>query len=209
MMNKQRIEALADAVFAIVMPLLVIEIKVPELHSTDITASELWQELAELKPLYFSYFVSFAVLSMFWTSHHAFFQFFIKTLDRKLVQFNMLYFSLIALIPFSSYLIGRYPNNLAAIQVYGSNIFMAGVTAIGIFLYAQKAKEIEVHTVERRMLKQASIRLILTPFFALIGMLAGYLNITLALILFAFPIVFNIIPGSLNFLEKVFRFRIE
>lgn len=208
-MNKQRLEGLADAVFAIVMTLLVIEIKVPELHSTNITASELWQELAELKPLYFSYFVSFAILSMFWTSHHAFFHFFIKNLDRRLVQFNMLYFAFIALVPFSSYLIGRYPNNLAAIQVYGSNIFMAGITAIGIFLYAHKAKEIEVHKVERRMFKQATIRLILTPIFALIGLLVAYINITAALILFAFPIIFNIIPGSLDFLEKVFRFRIE
>lgn len=208
-MNKQRIEGLADAVFAIVMTLLVIEIKVPELHSTNITASELWQELAQLKPLYFSYFVSFAILSMFWTSHHAFFHFFIKNLDRRLVQFNMLYFAFIALVPFSSYLIGRYPNNLAAIQVYGSNILFAGITAIGIFLYAHKAKEIEVHPVEKRMFKQASIRLVLTPLFALIGLLAAYINITFALILFAFPVVFNIIPGSLNFLERVFRFRIE
>lgn len=208
-MNKLRLEALADAVFAIVMTLLVIEIKVPELHGAELTPAELWQELVEIGPLFMSYFVSFAVLSMFWTSHHAFFQMFIKNLNRLMVQFNMLYLAFIALIPFSAHLLGTYPDNLTAVLIYGSNIILAGVTAILIFMYALKSNEIEMHEVERRTLKQGTIRLVLTPFFAIIGMLVAFINLNIALTLFAFPIIFNIIPGSLNFLERVFRFRIE
>lgn len=208
-MNKFRVEALADAVFAIVMTLLVIEIKVPELHVEEITPAELWYELAKIGPLFVSYFVSFAILSMFWTSHHAFFHFFIKNINRLLVQFNILFLAFIALIPFSSHLLGTYPDNLTAVHIYGANILLAGLSAILIFAYAHKANEIEVHPVERRMMKQATIRIMLTPTFAILGMLMAFLNLTLALILFAFPIIFNIIPGSLNFLERVFRFRIE
>lgn len=208
-MNKFRLEALADAVFAIVMTLLVIEIKVPELHIEELSPTDLWQELVNIGPLFISYFVSFAVLSMFWTSHHAFFQMFIKNLNRLMVQINMLYLAFIALIPFSAHLMGTYPHNLTAVLVYGSNILLAGITAIGIFIYALKSNEIDVHEVERRTVKQGTIRLVLTPLFAIIGMLVAFINVQFALILFAFPIIFNIIPGSLNFLERTFKFRIE
>jgi Zn-dependent membrane protease YugP len=58
-------------------------------------------------------------------------------------------------------------------------------------------------------MRQARIRSRVTPFFALAGIVAAFFNVYgLALLLFALPIIFNVIPGSLNALEKMFGFRL-
>lgn len=208
-MNKLRLEFLSDGVFAIVMTLLIIEIHVPEFDHLNVTNGELWQALLHLSPLFVSYFVSFLVLSMFWLSHNALYSFFAKNIDRYLILLNMLYLCTIAFIPFSAHLIGRYPQNEVAFIVYGLNLFVTGSCSYFLLKYAILSKEIDTDHVSSRVFKQAAIRVTLTPFFSLLGILAaslGYLPV--ALFFFGFPIVFNILPGGLDFLERKFKFRI-
>lgn len=62
--NKQRLEVFTDGVLAIIMTLLVIEIKVPEIHShSDL---ELLAGLQALVPLFLSFFLSFAMIISYW-----------------------------------------------------------------------------------------------------------------------------------------------
>ena len=55
----------------------------------------LWNGLLHLVPQIASYVVSFTVIAMYWTSHHALFHFFTKTVNRTFVQLNMLYLMLL------------------------------------------------------------------------------------------------------------------
>ncbi|MBI1755256.1 DUF1211 domain-containing protein [Candidatus Azambacteria bacterium] len=201
-MNKTRLENLSDGVFAIVMTLLIIDIRVPEMHGPLIGA------LYNLLPLFVSYFLSFAVLSSFWLSHHGVFHLFIRTINRPCIQLNTLYLSFIALIPFSAHLLGSNPADQVAVIWYGANIFLAGAAAILLFLYVLRSGEIENADFTQRMLRQALIRHILTPSLALLGIAASFVSIPLALFLFVFPAIFNAIPGSLNFTERLLGFRI-
>ncbi len=212
-MNKNRLEALSDGVFAIIMTLLVIEIKIPELHHDELTNANLIHKIYEAAPLFFSYFISFTVLSMYWVSHHALYHMFVKNVDRVLIQLNMLYLSFAALIPFSAHLLGSYFTIQTSIIFYGLNILAISLAAYSMLMYALKAKEIDRHEVSQRILKQAKIRITLTPIFALIGIIISFINIPewnipIALIFFGFPVLFNIIPGGLNLLEKIFNFRL-
>lgn len=206
MLGKHRLEGLSDGVFAIVATLLVIEIRVPELHHPDL--SELIAHLIELWPLFVGYFVSFAVLAMLWLSHNFFYSAFTKTLNRQLVLLNMLYLSLIALIPFFAHLLGRYVNEELAVFLYGGHIFLIGLLNIIILRYAVVSQEIDTSHVTPRLLAQAKVRAVLTPLFTLFGMGAAFVSIPLALVLFAFPIVFNIVPGTLDMVEKFFGLRL-
>ena len=63
-MFKQRLEAVSDGVFAIVMTLLVIEIKVPEIHGS-FSEEKLWHRIVQLSPLFFGFLSKFCSFDKF------------------------------------------------------------------------------------------------------------------------------------------------
>ena len=201
-MSKTRLENLTDGVFAIVMTLLVIEIKVPDVHGP------LAEALQGLAPLFVSYFLSFAVLSAFWLSHHGIFHFMIRTINRQFIQLNILYLSFVALIPFSAHLLGSHPHDQVAVMWYGANIALVIVALFIMLTYAIRCKEIENERISKRTLWQAGIRNGLTFGMAVLGMFVSYYSISTAIFLYLIPAIFNAIPGSLNFLEWLVGMRI-
>ena len=88
-MNKQRLEAFTDAILAIIMTLLVIEIKIPEVHNS----SELLTKLLELTPIFLSFFLSFMMIVNYWTTHHFMITVMAKNVNRKLMYINFLFLS--------------------------------------------------------------------------------------------------------------------
>ncbi len=208
-MNKTRIEALSDGVFAIAMTLLVIEIHVPVVADGAYSILSLWSALLHLLPSLASYIISFSILAMYWTSHHFLFHFFAKTVNRTLLQLNMLYLMILVLIPFSTALLAAYHTNLLAIWIYGFNIVVIGGVQYGILLYALNSEEIDTHDLKPRTMKQAKIRTLLTPLFAIFAMIAAIFSPSLAFFLFIFPVIFNLIPGTLDRAEKFFRISLD
>lgn len=202
MLSKLRLEALSDGLFAIVLTLLVIEIRVPELHGV-VTDTELWHHLIELGPLFVGYAVSFVVLAMFWLSHNFFYSHFVKEINRQLLLLNMLYLALVSLIPFSAHLIGSYPASELAISIYGVNVLCIGLLNMTIFNYALRSHELDTSHISKRLLHQAKIRGTVTPIATLCGLALTWWSIPAALFLFAFPIIFNIIPGTLDQVERL------
>ncbi len=193
---------MSDGVFAIAMTLLVFQVHVPTIADGAYSVLGLWNALVDILPLITSYVVSFTVIAMYWTSHHAMFHFFTKSVDRTLVQINMLYLMLLAFVPFSTQLIGAYSTNILAVWVYGLNIIALGGTAFGMFMYAIHSREVDMHDVPNRTITQAKIRLLLTPAFALLAMIAAFVSSGFAFLLFVFPVIFNLIPGSLDRAER-------
>jgi uncharacterized membrane protein len=204
-MNKTRLEFLSDGIFAIVFTLLVIEIHVPVLED-KLSASALINELLHLGPLFGAYVLSFAVLATFWISHHGFYQLFVQTINRQLMLLNLLYLMFIALIPFSAHLIGSYPSNPAALIFYGVHIMVIASIALLSVTYALRSREIENPQIQQRIMKQARVRIMLPIIFSALGIAVSFVYVPLTYILFAFPIIFNAIPGSLNFAEKALGF---
>lgn len=201
-MSKTRLENLTDGVFAIVMTLLIIEIRVPD------TYAPLAESLRSLTPLFISYFLSFAVLSAFWLTHHGFFHYFVRTINRPLIQLNILYLAFVSLIPFSAHLLGTHLHDQVAVMWYGANIALVGITSVIYFCYCIRCKEIENPEYPKRLFRQATVRYAVTPVMAIIGMIVSYVSIPTAIFLYLIPAIFNAVPGSLNFLEWLVGIRI-
>jgi len=201
-MNKARIEALSDGVFAIVMTLLIIELRVPAGHDHHVGAADLWFRLFGLWPLIQSYIISFLVLAMYWTAHHAFFHFYVKEVDRLLSLLNILFLMFVSCIPFSAHLLGEYSTNVTAIFIYGCNVILLGVTLYFMLRLVIREKRLQHEALSKRLIVQGNVRILLPPFFALLAILVAPYYISLSYILFAFPIVFNIVPGTLDSIEK-------
>lgn len=119
-LRTSRIEALCDAAFGIVMTILVVEIPVPELEHP--TALNITRALLGLWPRFLGYFVSFIMLGTFWMAQHEQFHF-VKRADQTFIWLTMLFLMLIASVPFSTTLIGRYLQQQPVVALYGAHLF--------------------------------------------------------------------------------------
>jgi uncharacterized membrane protein len=125
-----RIETLADGIFAIVMTLLVLELAVPA-HAEHHLRHELWQ----LAPKIASYVYTFLVLGVFWVAHHL--QVFnIKTIDRGFMWITIVLLLFVGFVPFSTALIGEYPLETTSQVVYGLNMISIGLMLAASLRYS-------------------------------------------------------------------------
>jgi uncharacterized membrane protein len=210
-LNKTRLEALSDGVFAIVLTLLVIEIKVPELHDihSEINTATLLGELSKSVPLFLSYFVTCAIISVLWLAHHFLFHLWAKNIDRTIVMINALFLSIVALIPFSSHFLGSYFDQPVAIVIFGVNAIAAYILVYFMQSYIMKTPHIENNTLTPRIYRQGRIRQFLNISFTLLGMVIGVFNTYIGIFCFLFPVFFNAIPGLLNFVERTLKLEIK
>ena len=102
--EKDRVEAFSDGVLAIVITLLVLELKVPE-HVTG-GDPELWRALAERVPAILAWVVSFVYVLVFWVAHHYLFEQ-LANVDRGLLWLNGLFLLAISFTPFPTSLAGE------------------------------------------------------------------------------------------------------
>lgn len=98
-----RVLALSDGVFAIVITLLVLEIRVPDLAR----GQTLREAFAEVRPSFIGFLISFVVVAIAWAGHRDLFSL-IRRMDRNLVWLNILYLFPLSLLPFGAALISRY-----------------------------------------------------------------------------------------------------
>jgi TMEM175 potassium channel family protein len=200
-MNTIRLEALSDGIFAIAMTLLIFEIKVPVILG-PVTDAMLVQLLQGLAPEFIICALTFIVLSVIWMNHRFLFTLFTKEVDRWLTILNMIYLMFIMFVPFSAQFIWTYIDERVAVIVYGVNIFAIVFLSTWMFLYVSNREHLSNDGVSRRTLRQARFRSFLSLFFYPIGIICAFVWIPASLFFYAFPVVFNFIPGTLDLLEK-------
>lgn len=136
--SKHRIEGLSDGVFAIVMTLMVLELKPPELPKST-TDAELLAELAKLAPVFFTFGISFVLAGLYWFLHHASFQF-VRHVTRFLIWINLTYLMLVSLLPFSAALFGHFIRSRLAAQIYYGNQLAIGLLLVLNWTFAKRHK---------------------------------------------------------------------
>jgi uncharacterized membrane protein len=135
-MSKNRVEALSDGVFAIVITLLILDIRVP-----DVEYNQLLSSLVAVLPRIFAYVISFGVIGVYWLAHHQSLQF-IGRLNGFLIWLNFLYLLAVSFMPFPTALLGRYPMQPIPIVIYGLNLIVANATGLALTLYLRAHPEL-------------------------------------------------------------------
>lgn len=173
-----RLEALTDAVFAIVMTLLVLELSIPEIVHPSLQA-ELPRRLLELWPKLYSYVLSFIVLGLLWRLHHLAFHY-IKRSDNVLVWLNIIFLMFVALIPFSTSLLGNYGTEQIPVVVYAINVLLALVMRLIIWAYATGKYRLVDRDINPRWVKFDKLRSmgVCLAFMLVIGI--SFINVTAA-----------------------------
>ena len=112
----ERLVFFSDAVFAIAITLLVIEIEIPNLPK-GAPAADYGHELNMLIPSFAGFFMSFAVIAGFWAAHHSAFSF-VSRYSKRMLPGNLLLLGLIALMPWVTGFLSRNLNELVPTAVY-------------------------------------------------------------------------------------------
>lgn len=126
-----RIVFFSDAVFAIAITILVLDIRVPY----GLSPAELPAEVLGLWPKYLSYVVSFLVLAIYWQAHHRVFRP-IRGYDGTLVWLNFLFLMAVAFLPFPTSLLGEYGREQVSVVIYAANAAVASLLLSAISWYA-------------------------------------------------------------------------
>lgn len=124
-MGKGRLEAFSDGVIAIIITIMVLEIKVP--HGADLEA------LRPLIPIFLSYVLSFIYLGIYWNNHHHLLQA-VRHINGRILWANLHLLFWLSLVPFVTGWMGE--NHFAALPValYGTVLLFS---AIAYFILSQ------------------------------------------------------------------------
>lgn len=201
----ERLILFSDAVFAIAITLLVIEIKIPELHSEyeKITDSALLHALARLIPKFIGFIVSFLLIGLYWTIHHRMFGF-VTSYDKKLLVLNLAFLFFIALMPFSNGFYSEYAGGmvrnelLVPLSFYVLNF--CGVGFVNYFMWrhiSDPKRKLTEPPIDPLTLKLAKLRSLTVPFIFLLMLPVAYF--THVLIAVYMPIL---IPVILRILKR-------
>ena len=118
-MTKGRIEAFSDGVIAIIITIMVLELKVP--HGTD------WAALQPLIPVFFSYVLSFVNVGIYWNNHHHMFQA-VKHVGGWVLWANLHLLFWLSLLPFGTGLIGENDFATLPVVIYAFDLMMCAIS---------------------------------------------------------------------------------
>ncbi len=204
-MKQARLDQLADGIFAIVMTILVFEIRVPE-FAGPVTDALLLHSFYEIYPLFLSYLLSFSLLFTYWRSHHFIVSVFAKNIDVKLTNINAVFFFFVGLVPFSAHFLGTYSTHHLAVMFFAANVFLISLILYVMRRHVEKSESIENMNVSHVENMHAYTRILFPMFCAIIAVLISFYNTKLALFLFTVGILFNILPGSTSAMFSIFEF---
>jgi len=193
----ERLILFSDAVFAIAITLLVIEIKIPEIHEKPVTENAVLHKLAELIPKFVGFLVSFLLIGQYWIVHHRMFSFVIDFTDR-LIWLNILFLFAIALMPFSTGFYSEYVLRgvVTPVIFYTANIALLGLANFLMWRYLSNQKNNLTENLTPALAKYFSLRALTVPTIFVIFSFVYLYNPTIAffipmLIPFIMRLIFN------------------
>lgn len=141
--NLERLAAFSDAVFAIALTLLALDIRIPaptqELADAAAVTDYLRHELAGAMPKLIGYLISFAVIAGEWGMHFRFFEV-LAGYDRRLIRINLALLLIISLMPFPTSVFADYAPNPYATGLYGLALCLIFVAQLGLWTHAHRAR---------------------------------------------------------------------
>src|ERR1051326_109475 len=135
-MKKNRLEAFSDGVFAIVITLLILNIKLPQVQYDNLTDG-----LIAMLPNIGVYVLSFLLIGMYWVFHHYTFSF-MKEADGVLLWLNIIFLLFISFIPFPTSLMGEYPFKTIPMVIYGANLLLANIIGFISLIYLNRTRQL-------------------------------------------------------------------
>jgi uncharacterized membrane protein len=192
-MNKGRLEAFSDGVFAVAMTLLILDVR-PEGHGLSG-----WEMFRHDWHSIMIYVLSFIIVGVYWVAHHHMMHFIAAT-DRVFLWINLLLLLDIVFIPYVAALLSASHADPSAIRIYGATLILTNITSSTLWHYATRKRRLV-----RPELPATFARFVLLvntgPVFVYgMAIVLASWHTNISLVMFALVPAFFILPN--RFLEK-------
>ncbi len=181
-MQKNRLEAFSDGVLAIIITIMVLEMKVP--HGVD------WQTLKELQWVFLSYVLSFVYVGIYWNNHHHLFHS-AGHVTGWILWANLHLLFWLSLFPFVTGWMGENTFSALPTAVYGGVLFMAAVAyyVLQLTIIAQQGRDGVLATAVGRDWKGK-----ISPVCILVGILISFVTPILSHVLYVVVALLWLVP---------------
>ena len=195
-LEKNRLEALADGIFAVSLTLLVLDIKLPD-NAMAATSDELIALLIGLERHFVIYVISFTVIGMYWINHHIQFHF-VRCTDRRLIWINMLYLLLVSFLPFATDLIGDHKELVLPCEVYGAALLALSFTSLLHLTYLARHPELAAASFTPEVQQVIARRAALFAVVPALSMLTALVSTHAAVYVYLLFAVIHFLPGRID-----------
>lgn len=184
-MNKNRLEAFSDGVLAIIITIMVLEIKVPE--------GGHWNDLVPLFPVFLSYVFSFTYIGIYWGNHHHLLHS-VKQVSSTIIWANINLLFWLSLIPFATGWMGENNFEPDTVALYGIDLLLSGLS----FFLLQKAVEKNSHDLEelRKAFAQLNKKGIASTIAYALAIPFAYINLSISAFIFIVISIVWLIPDK-------------
>ncbi|MBO4331292.1 MAG: DUF1211 domain-containing protein [Oscillospiraceae bacterium] len=115
-MEKNRLEAFSDGVLAIIITIMILELRQP--------AGDGIRDFLALGPTLLAYLISFLFIAIYWVNHHLIFQQ-AERINVKILWCNIAWLFVMSFIPFATAWVGSHPRSWAPLSLYFADMFLA------------------------------------------------------------------------------------
>jgi uncharacterized membrane protein len=197
-----RLEAFSDGVMAIIITIMVLELKLPDL-SKDNTTSDTITHLRHLLPYFITYAFSFMMIGIFWTNHHHMFHL-LENTDEHLVWQNFVFLFFLSLIPFATAEVGVSPFIAISPAIYGSVMLLTNSSFLVMRHYSLQKNLVHKDSDEKLTEKITEVSLkgrskaIIGAVIYLISIPLAYVNVYFSYLCFIIPPILFFVPAGID-----------
>lgn len=198
-MNKTRLEAFSDGVFAIAITLLILNVRVP--NKENISNTQLNHILKGSAPQLLSFVFSFLVIGVFWVAHNRIFSF-AKVVDQPLLWLNIVYLMFIAFVPFPASILADNFFLPSTILLYTGTLFVIGLMHFIILEYIIRNKDLKHEALTKDIYQSGVKTAVFGPICYALAAVSCFINAYLSLFFIACALFFYIFLSGRNRLSK-------
>jgi len=159
----------SDAVFAIAMTLLAVDIKVPQ-----VPADQLGHAILDQRQEFFAYALSFAVAGAYWLSHHRLFRL-LKGYTGGLQRLNLLLLFFVALLAYATDMLALHDDQPLGVVIYAGALGLIGTVNYWLWIYCGR-RGLFRDDVDPRLLAYARVRAPITPIVFLLSIPIAFIS---------------------------------
>ena len=195
--DNQRLSAMSDGVFSIVITLMVLSIRIPEI-APDRVGQELPQQLMKMLPDLATLIISFIILGIYWIGHNNVFTHIIRH-DRALLWLNIFFLMSVATIPYPTTLIVRYGQAQMSVIIYAINLIVGGVLLDVIWWYGSRNRYLMCESIGPQLISSFHRRILTGPAIYLLAIGVSFVSVTAAKLLFVAAVIYYLVPTAQDF----------
>lgn len=184
--DKTNLTNFCDAIMAIAITIIVLELKVPELPIDQVN-SQLWVSLLQYTPVLVGYFLAFFILAGYWKMYHKYMKF-VKRVDDRFVLINIFFVFFLAVLPFPTSLLCKYPAQTSVVILYALAIMCSSIMQYLMWDYASGKGKL-IGEIDPRLQHAMHTRPLLNVAMFLVSIPIAFINPLVSMAIWCLPFI--------------------